>query len=125
MVTDTEPDMDHLCGSASDLTTKNGGYKKFLDRWNNDDKYNKSLSDIQYDEIALEDLSHVAIQQERSLNKKSWTHSLSAEGIQGPLTSAVTLKRRSRHAIRLYHEFTAITGSRNKLIPPAQQVRQA
>ena len=51
---------------------KNGGYKNTLDRWNNDDKYRKSLSDIgwteeriiQHDEIALEDRSYVATQQE-------------------------------------------------------------
>ena len=42
---------------------KSGGYKIFLERWHDDDKYRKSLSDtgwteeqiIQYDAIALED----------------------------------------------------------------------
>ena len=59
---------------------KNGGYKKNLDRWSNDDKYRKYLSDIgwteeqimQNDEIALEDHSYVATQEERSRNEKSW-----------------------------------------------------
>ena len=45
---------------------KNGS-KNVLDRWNNDNKYRKSLSDIvwteerimQYDEITLEDHSYI------------------------------------------------------------------
>ena len=72
---------------------KSGGYKTFLDRWNNDDKYRKSLSDIrwteeqivQYDVIALEDHSYVARKQERGRNEKSWKLSLNAESIKGPL----------------------------------------
>ena len=95
--------MDHLCGStcitkAREMLKKarkhkNGGYKSILDRWNNDGKYRKSLSDIvwteeqtiRYDAIALEAHSCVATQQERSQNEKSWTLSLNAEGIQRPL----------------------------------------
>ena len=56
----TEPDMDHLCGStcitkAREMLKKarkhkNGGYKSILDRWNNDGKYRKSLSDIVWTE---------------------------------------------------------------------------
>ena len=57
---------------------KRGGYKTILERWHDDDKYHKSLSDIgwteeqiiHYDVIALEDLSYVATQQERSRNEK-------------------------------------------------------
>ena len=53
---------------------KSGGYKIILERWLDDDKYRKSLSDIgwteerviQYDEIALEDHSNIATRQERS-----------------------------------------------------------
>ena len=67
------------------------GYKIILDRWNNDDKYYKLLSDvlwteervIQYGEIALEDHSCIATQQETSRNEKSRKLSLNAEGIQG------------------------------------------
>ena len=36
----------------------------------------------------------------------------------------MTLKRRKQTCKRLFHEFTAITGSGNKPIPPEQQVRQ-
>ena len=65
-------------------------YKNILHRWNQENKYRKSLSDIgwpqesiiQYDEIALEDHSYVATKRERSRNEKSWTLSLNAEGIQ-------------------------------------------
>ena len=111
---------------------KNGGYKNILDKWNNDDKYRKSLSDIgwieeqiiQYDEIALEDHSHVATQQERTRNEKSWTLSLNAEGIQGPLHQRSDFKEAKQTCNRLYHEYTAITGSGNKPIPSGQQVKQ-
>ena len=108
---------------------KSGGYKTFLDRWNNDDKYRKSLSDIrwseeqiiQYDVIALEDHSYVATKQERGRNEKSWKLSLNAESIQGPLNQ----KEAKQKCKRLYHKFSAITGDGNKPIPPGQQqVRQ-
>ena len=66
-----EPDMDHPCGSACiteahEMLKKarkhKNGNKNILDRWNQD-KYRKSLSDIewievsiiQHDEIALDD----------------------------------------------------------------------
>ena len=70
---------------------KSGGYKTILDRWHDDDKYRKSLSDIgwteeqisQCDAIALEDHSYVATRQEGSRNEKSWNISLNAQGIQG------------------------------------------
>ena len=47
---------------------KSGCYKNILDRWNNDDKCRKSLSDIgwteeqiiQYDKITLEDHAYTA-----------------------------------------------------------------
>ena len=59
---------------------KSGGCRSILDRWHDDDKYHKSLSDIgwieeqiiQNDEIALEDHSYVATQQETGRNEKSW-----------------------------------------------------
>ena len=78
------------------------GYRNILDRWNNDDKYWKSLSDtgwteertIQYDETAPADHSYVATSQERSRNDKSWILALNAEGMQGPLNQRK----------RLYHE---------------------
>ena len=64
---------------------KSGGDKTILERWHDDDKYRKSLSDwgntvslcrieeqiIQDDEIASEDHSDVATRQERSRNDKS------------------------------------------------------
>ena len=131
-----EPDMDHLCDSVCITkhmkcwrkfsTTKNGGYKNILDRWNNDDKYRKSSSDIgwteeqiiQYDEIASEDHSYVATQQERNRNEKSWELSLNAECSQGPLNQRSVFNEAKLTCKRLYHEYTAITGSGNKLIPP-------
>ena len=103
--------MDHVCMycKAHDIRRKahkhkNGGYKNILDRWNDDDKCRKSLSDIgwteerilQYDEIALEDHSYVATQQERGRTEKSWKRSLNAEGIQGKLNQRS--ERRSKHA---------------------------
>ena len=107
------------------------GYRNILDRWNDDDKNRKSLSDvgwieegiIQYDEIALEDHSHVATKQERSRDESS-KFSLEAEGIQGPLNQRSDFKEAKQTCKRLYHEYTAITGSGNKAIPPEQQVRQ-
>ena len=134
--------MDHLCGStcitkAREMLKKarkhkNGGYKNILDRWNNDDKYRKSLSDIgrteeqiiRYDAIALEDHSFVATWQERSRNEKYWKISLRAEGIQRPLNQRSDLKEMKQKCKRLYDEHAAITGDRNKPIPPGQQVWQ-
>ena len=49
----------------------------------------------QNDEIALEDHSYAATQQERSRNEKSWKLALNAED-HG--TSELTLKRRNKHA---------------------------
>ena len=40
---------------------------------------------IQYDELALEDHSHIATRKERSRNEKHWVLSLNKEGVQGPL----------------------------------------
>ena len=75
---------------------KSGGYKTFLERWHDDDKYRKSLSDIRwteeqiihFDAIALEDHSCAATWQERSRNGKSWKVSLNAESIQRTIESA-------------------------------------
>ena len=86
--------------------------QNILDRWNNDDKYRKSLSDIgwskeqviQYDEIVLEDRSYVATQQERSRNEKSWKLSSNAEGIQRPLNQRSDFKEANQTFKRLYHE---------------------
>ena len=130
-----EPDMDHLCGSA--CITKHmkllkraqrKQHKTVLDRWNRDDKYRKSLSDvgwaeeslIQYDEIAFEDHSYIATRQERSRNEKSGKLPLNAEGIQGPLNQRSGLKQAKQTCKILYQEHTAITGSGNKPIPPEQ-----
>ena len=123
--------MDHLCGSACykahDMLRKarkhkSGGYKTFLERWHEYDKYRKSLSDIgwteeqivQIDAIALEDHFYVATWQERSRNEKSWKISWKAEGIQGPLNqrSFIETKQKCR---RLYDEHAAITGDETNL----------
>ena len=101
-----EPDKDHLCGSTctrkhtkcgrKPINTKNG-YKNILDRWNNDVKYRKSLSDmggaeegkIQYDNIASEDYSHNATREKKEVGTRKHGNSyLNAEGVQGPLESA-------------------------------------
>ena len=111
---------------------KHVGYKNILDRWNNDDKCRKYLSDIgwakdniiQDDEIALEGHSYTATRQERSQNDKSWKFSLNAEDIQGPLNQRSDFKQAKQTCKRLYQEHTAITGSGNTRIPPEQQVRQ-
>ena len=106
--------------------------KNILERWHDDDKYRKSLSDIgwteeqiiQYDAIALEDHPYVATRQERSRNGKFWKISSSAEGIQRPLNQRNDFIEANQKCKRLYDEHTAITGDGNKLIPPEQQVRQ-
>ena len=57
---------------------KNGGYKNILDRWNEADKYRTIMSDTawneesvnQYDDIALEDHSYIATEEESSRNEK-------------------------------------------------------
>ena len=102
--------MEHRCGSACPTRHlicrgkarkhKSGGYKTILDRWHDDDRYRKSLSDIgwteekiiQYDAIASEDHSYVTTWQERSRNEKSRNISLNAEGIQGPLNQRSDFK---------------------------------
>ena len=103
-----------------------------MDRCHDDDKYRKSLSDIewaeeqtfQYDAIALEDHYYVATWKERSRNGKSWKIASNAEGIQEPLNQRSDFIEAKRQCKRLYDEHTAITGDGNKTIPPAQQVRQ-
>ena len=107
-------------------------YKTILERWNDDDKYCKSLSDIgwheegimQYDKIALADHSYTATKEERSRNEKSWKLSLNAEGTQGPLNQRSDFKEAKQTCKRLYQEHTANTGSGNKPISPEQLVRQ-
>ena len=47
-----------------------------------------------------------------------------AEGIQGPLNQRSDFEEAKQTCERLYHEYTAITGSGNKPVPPGQQVRQ-
>ena len=111
---------------------KNGGYRNILDRWNNDDKYRKSSSDIgwpeertiQHDEIALEDHSYIATKEERSRNEKSWKLSMNAEGIQGPLNQRSDFMEEKQTCKRLHHEHTAIIGSGNEPVSPGRQVRQ-
>ena len=106
--------------------------KTILERWYDDDKYRKSLSDIgwteeqiiQYDASALEDHSNVATWQERSRNAKSWTISLNKAGIQGPMNKRSDFIEAKHKCKRLYDEHREITGEGNKPIPPAQQVRQ-
>ena len=74
-------------------SNKTGNCITILERWCKDDQYRKSLSGIgwaeeqikQYDAFALEDHSCVSPTEERSRTKKSWTFSLSREGIQGPM----------------------------------------
>ena len=110
---------------------KSEGYENILDRWLKDDKYRlcqilgglrKQI--IQYFEIALEDHSYVATWQERNRNGKSWTFSLNAEGIQGPLNQRSDFIEAKQKCKRLHDEHTAITGDGSKPFPPAQQVRQ-
>ena len=75
---------------------KSGGYKNILDRWHDDDKYRKSLSDIgwteeqiiQFDAIALEDHSYVATWQERCRNEKSWKKIFECRGYSRGIESA-------------------------------------
>ena len=81
------------------------GYKNILDRWNNDDKYRRSLSDIggieervmQYDEIALEDHSYIATRQDVGTSNHGNSH-WTQKVFKDHWISAVTLQRRSRHA---------------------------
>ena len=112
---------------------KSGGHETILERWNNDGKYRKSLSDvgspeegiIQYYEIALEDYSNTATREERSLHENSWKLSSNAEGANGPLNQRDDFKDGQETCKRLYHEHTAITGCGYTPIPPQQQVRQS
>ena len=107
---------------------KNGGYNNILDRWNNDDKYRKSLPDIgwaeeciiQHEEIALTDPSFVGT---GSRNEKSWNLSLKTEGTQGPLNQRSDFQEAKQTCKRLYHEYTAITGS-GKLTYPCTATTQ-
>ena len=125
----------YMCYKAHEMLKKahshKNSYKNILDRWKNDDKYRKSLSDlgwteepiIQYDEIAFEDHSCTATREERSRHEKSWTLALNGEGVQGPLNQRSDSKEAKQTCRRLYQENTAITGSGNKPVPPEQQVR--
>ena len=60
----------------------------------------------------------------RSRKENSWKLSLNAEGVQGPLNQRSDFEEAMQTCKRLYLEYTAITGSVNKPIPPEQQVRQ-
>ena len=61
-------------------------YKTILERWYDDDKYRKSLSDVgwdeegmmQYDKIALENHSYTATKEGRRRSENSWKLSLNA-----------------------------------------------
>ena len=66
------------------------------------------LNAFQYDEIASEDHSH----------------SLNAEGIQGPSNQRSDFEETKQTCKRLYREHTVITGSETHFVPPEQQVRR-
>ena len=74
---------------------------------------------IQYDEIALE-RPFFHCNKRRSRNETSWKLSLNAGGVQGPLNHRRDFKEAQKTCKRLCNEYTAITGSGNKLIPPEQ-----
>ena len=101
------------------MLKKARGNKNILDRWNKDDKCSKSLSDIgwteqriiQYNEIGVEDHSHIATRQESRRNEKSWKLSLNTKNIQGPLNQRSDFKEAKQTCKILYHEYTAITQS--------------
>ena len=83
--------------------------RTFWDRWNKDDKYHKSLSDIgwteesifQYDEIALEDHSYTATKK-RKKSKREIMETLNVEGIQGPLNQRSDFEEAKQTCKRLY-----------------------
>ena len=52
------------------------------------------------------------------------TFSLNREGMQGPMNQRSDYIEAKHTCKQLYHEHTAITGSENKPIPPAQHTRQ-
>ena len=70
---------------------------------------------IQNDKIALDDHSYTATREERSLHEKSWTPSLNAEGVQGPLNQRSDFREAKQTCKSLYQEFSAIIGSGKNL----------
>ena len=69
------------------------GYKIILDRWNNDDKCRKCLSDIgwteesiiHFDEIASENYSYIATKRRKKSEREIMETFIEAEGFQEPL----------------------------------------
>ena len=85
---------------------KNASCKTILERWNGNEQYRKSLSDIgwneeqikQYDALALEDHSCVSTPEERSRYQNYWAISLNREGIRRPLDRRPDLLKQGRNA---------------------------
>ena len=101
-----------MYNKAKETLPKHGGYKTILERWHKDDKYSKSLSFtgwteeqlIQYDELALEDHSYIAMREERTRNGKMLVLSLNKAGVQGPLHQRPDFVEATRELKRLHDE---------------------
>ena len=91
---------------------KHGGHNTILERWHKDDEYRKSLSKngwteeqiVQYDKLALEDHSYVAIKEERIRNRKGWVLKLYKEAAQGPMNQRLDFADAKREFKRLHDE---------------------
>ena len=135
-----EPDMDHLCGSACVIrhtkcwskcvTTKMVTKTFWTDGISTTDAANLcqilgGLSNVSFNTMKSHGKTIPTLQQDKKeVGTKNhgnfhWVqrYTRTIESAQG------LLKRRSRHT-KLYHEYTAITGSGNKPMLPGQQVRQ-
>ena len=114
----TEPNMEHVCGSAC-ITSQMKCWRKpasttvvfsNLQRCDNDENYGKSLSDIgwtdeqiiQYDELALEDHSHCATREECTRNDNLGT--FVEYSVQGPLNQLLDFVEAKRETGRLRDE---------------------
>ena len=95
-----------------------------LDRWNND-KYRTSLSDIGWNERKMQCDTHwktIPTLQDKKSEREIMDTFIECRGIQKPLNQRSDFK--AKQTWKRLHEYTAITGSGNKRIPPEQPVRQ-
>ena len=96
---------------------KHGGYSSILERWRNDYKYRKSLSDVGWtdqhimlhDRISLENHSYVATRAERIQNSEHWILKLKQDGAQQPLDQRPDFAQAKRDCKRLHDEHMART----------------
>ena len=109
-----------------------GGHKTIVERWQKDDKYRTSLSEIgwteeqifQYDKLALEDHRFSATRKERDRYESMCVLKLNEEGAQAPWTRRLDYVEAKREMERLHDEHVKKTSEGSVPIHPSQRLRQ-